>query len=161
MMGKKAQAWGIDLMIAVIIFAAGILIFFVYTLNSSRQESALENLRYEGSVVSSVLLSPGSPAGWNESNVISIGIADNGKINETKLASFYAISVSDYQKSKSLLSTKYDYYFLLNENMTINGKEVEGIGKKPSGSESNLASTTRFIIYKDNPATAYIYISEE
>ncbi len=156
--GKKAQAWGIDLSVAFMIFTFGIIIFFVYAVNSSNDAGeTLDTLMYEGNVIADSVLSEGSPKNWDASNVITLGILSENKINNTKLENFYYLSLSDYDKTKSLFNTRFDYYFYLSQNITINGSEVEGIGMSPLN-EKNLVKVTRFTIYENIPSTAYFYI---
>jgi len=153
---KKAQAWGIDLIIATMIFSIGIVVFFVYSLNSpSDVKDKFQILTYEGENIINSILSNGEPDNWNENNVQKIGILNNGKINETKLNRFYHLSENDYQKTREIFNTKYDYSFI------IEGYEISYIGKEVNLNALNLIKITRFIIYKNKPATAYIYIWEE
>ncbi len=162
---KKAQAWGIDLTIAIIIFSIGILIFLIYSLNySGDSKEALDSINYDGDVLFSNLLSEGYPQNWTLNDVVKIGILDNEKINETKLEMFYNLAKNDYSKTKTMFNTKFDYYFFMNENMTINSEQVAGIGKpginRNNINATNLIKITRFIIYKEKPVTAYLYIWE-
>lgn len=153
---KKAQAWGFDLMVAAIIFMFGVFAFYLYSINQGDSEETIASLSSDGSLTANSLLSAGFPEDWSLTNVAKIGILTGNKINETKLEMFYALSSEDYSKSKSLLNTKYNYYFFLDENMTIGGNSVGGIGLKPTSSQ-NLIKTTRFTIYKEKPVTAYLY----
>jgi hypothetical protein len=158
--GRKAQAWGIDLAVALMIFTFGIIIFFVYAVNKSNDAGeTLDTMIYEGNVIADSILSEGNPKNWDFSNVVALGILSDNKINETKLENFYYLSVSDYSKTKQIFNTNFNYYFYLSKNMTINGSEVEGIGKEPSD-EKDLVKITRFTIYEDTPSTANIYIWE-
>ncbi|MFH1711593.1 MAG: hypothetical protein ABH840_04740 [Nanoarchaeota archaeon] len=163
-MNKKSQAWGIDLIIAVIIFTAGITFFYLYSLNSSGSEDKFETLSDEGKLVSSIILSDGEPIDWNSGNVRKLGILSNNEINETKLEMFYQIATSDYSRTKILFNTGYDYLFFLSENMTIDSNLVQFIGKPgytPENIQSeNVAKTSRFTIYKKKPVTAYLYLWE-
>lgn len=154
----KAQAWGMDLVIAAVIFTVGIVIFYFYTLNEPNEaEETISNLFYDGDIIADSLFSEGYPKNWNSENVIMPGILNNDKINETKLENFYILNNLDYGRAKALFNTKYEYYFFLSENMTINSTEIEGIGLKPYAPK-NLIKITRFTIYKNKPITAYIYI---
>ncbi len=155
---KKAQAWGIDLVMALSIFAVGLVFFYFYTLNQPNEaEEAIEGLFYDGEIVASSILSEGHPTDWNTNNVITIGILTDNKINNTKLLYFYSLANTQYEKTQNLFNTNYEYYFFLDENMTTISQEVEGIGRKPVG-EENLVKITRFTVYKDQPVTAYIYM---
>ncbi len=164
---KKSQAWGIDLMVAVGIFSVAIVVFFVYSINqTSEARETLEDLLYNGKIISNSILSEGYPENWEEFNVIKIGVLDeDGKIDEEKLERFYNFVQTDYPQTKNLFNTRYDYYFFLSENMTINLEEVEGVGKPEFDMENievdNIIKITRFTIYKDKPVSAYLYIWEE
>jgi len=153
---KKAQAWGFDLMVAAIIFMFGVFAFYLYSINQGDSEEIINSLSSDGKLVASFILSEGFPEDWSLTNVAKIGILTGSRINETKLESFFTLSAADYNKAKSLLNTKYNYYFFLDENLTIAGNQVEGIGLKPTSSQ-NLIKTTRFTIYKEKPVTAYLY----
>jgi len=154
---KRSQAWGIDISIASIIFIIGIIMFYLYTVDQQGGDGGSDSMFEQGEVLADYILSEGYPENWNSTNVEKIGILNGNKINETKLENFYALSKSDYLKTRSLLKTRYHYWFFLSESMIINSAEVEGIGLKPS-SEDNLARITRLTIYQNRPVTAYFYI---
>ncbi len=159
-MDKKAQAWGIDLAVAVLLFTAGIFTFFIYTINQPSQgQEIIDNLFYDGKIISDSILSKGFPSSWNSSNVITIGILTQGEINKTKAERFYNLSIKEYNKTKVLFNTKYEYYFFLDKNITLpsSSKQIQGIGKKPSNSE-NLIKITRLTIYEKKPSTMNLYI---
>jgi hypothetical protein len=164
-MKQKAQIWGIDLIVGVIIFSIGILIFFIYSVNqTSESKENLEELSYDGEIILDSLLSEGYPDNWDSMNVIKIGILNNEKINETKLMKFYNLTKTDYPKTKSIFGSRYDYYFFMNENITINSEEVSGIGKPwfdlNNITSVNLIKITRFTVYREKPATVYLYVWE-
>ena len=160
---KKAQAWGTDLTIAFIIFSFAIIFFYFYSFNYSNEtEDMLTLLTYEGNFIADSILSPGYPASWDESNVMEIGITTDGKINETKLDTFYQFTQTDYEKTKRIFGTKYDYYFFMEDPVS---PTTEGIGKPGVDSTNieaqNLIKITRFTIYQNKPTTAYLYIFQE
>jgi len=165
-LNKRGQAWSIDLIIAVIIFSAGILIFFIYSINQAGEaKEVLSELGYQGDVILNNLLSEGYPQDWNQTNVVTIGILSNNKINETKLERFYNYSISDYSATRSKFNTRYDYYFTFSD-MTINSVPVDGIGMPGIVDVNNINSSslikiTRFSIYKEKPTTIYLYIWEK
>lgn len=166
MENKKAQGWGMDLMIALSIFLLGIVVFYIYSLNNPNEaKENIENLFYDGESLTNLLLSEGYPNAWNSSNVAKIGILSGDKINDTKLERFYDLSQTEYEKTKALFNTRYDYYFFLDEDMIINSASVEGIGKpgvtKTTINAKNLIKVTRIIVYKNKPISAYLYIWEE
>jgi len=165
-LNTKAQAWGFDLIVAMIIFSVGIVVFFIYSINQPNEaKETLEKLNYDGKLITESILSNGYPENWDSENVISIGILNNGKINETKLGNFYSLSQSNYDTTKILFNTKYDYFFFLDENMTSITVDVDGIGKSGVNKNNmnninseNLVKISRFVSYKDKPMTAYLYI---
>ena len=157
---KSAQAWGMDLIIGFTIFSLGITSFYLYSLNTpSEAKEAIESLSYDGKIISDNILSNGYPDDWNDTNVISIGILSDNKINNTKLREFYDLADSEYDRTKRLFNTVYDYWFFLNENMTTINADVDGIGLKPSNPK-NLIKITRFTVYEDKPMSAYLYVFE-
>ncbi len=165
---KRAQIWGIDLMSGMVLFVVGMVILFVYSLNQSNEvQDNFELLFYEGKTIADNFLSSGYPSDWNSTNVITIGISDDSKLNETKLENLYEMIYidSNYSTTKNLLNTQYDYYFFLNQNMTINSAEIEGIGKpgitKNNINVKNLIKITRFTIYQNKTTPFYIYIWKE
>ena len=165
---KKSQAWGIDLMTASAIFFVALVVFFIFSINQTGEaRSIVEDLLYDGKVVSNSILSSGFPDDWTEGDVVRIGITSDNKINDTKLENFYNLAQTDYARTKSIFSIKYDYYFFLEDNMTIDSELVDGIGKPGTSrtniipKSKNLIKITRFTIYGEKPTTAYIYIWEE
>jgi len=163
---KKGQAWGTDLTFGFLIFSMGIIIFFVYAINyTSESKENFEIMLYEGENIVQSILSEGSPVNWNETTVTSIGILNDGKINETKLELFYNFTQSNYSTSKTIFDSSYDYYFFLDNNFTINSVEVDGVGNpsvdRNSISATNLIKITKLTIYKDKPVTAYLYVWDE
>jgi hypothetical protein len=153
---SKAQFWGIDLMVAMIIFSVAIAVFYIYSLNQpSETEQNFENLFYDGGVIADALLSQGYPEDWNSGDVVTLGILSSGKINETKLERFYDLASSDYERTRQIFNTGYNYWFFLSEEMD----GIDGIGLNQTNPR-NLVKVTRFSIYKNKPVTVYLYIWE-
>lgn len=155
-------------MAAMMLFLVGIMVFFTYTLNQPGEaQENFELLFYDGRVIADSLMSSGYPQKWDSSNIVTLGITDNNRINETKLESLYNMIYTDnnYSYTKNLLNTRYDYYIFLDENMTINSNQVEGIGKpgatKNNIDARNLIKITRFTIYQNKTTPLYLYIWEE
>jgi len=166
MFRKQGQIWSLDLMVATIIFSVALASFYFYTVNERGGfEEKIELLSYEGKSTSNTLLSEGYPTDWNSTNVIEMGILTNGKINQTKLETFYDFVQSDYSKTKLVFNTAYDYYFFLDQNMTVNSVEIEGIGKpgvtKDTINAKHLIKISRVVIYQNRPIGAQLYIWEE
>ena len=154
---KRSQAWGIDLIIGLVIFTAGVLAFYIFTLNYSHENLVTGDMIYGGSNIADSLLSEGSPENWNSEDVIKIGLLSDGRINQTKLENFYSLSLQDYVETKRLFNTNDNYFFFLSEKIMINSEEIEGIGLKPENPE-NLFKITRFTIYNHKPITMSLYI---
>lgn len=164
---KRAQIWGIDLLAGMALFLVGIVILFTYSLN--QPDEARENfdfLFYDGGIIANNLMSSGYPTSWNSDDVITLGISNDNRIDESKLEKIYDMVYVDnnYSLTKSLFHTQYDYYFFLDQNMTINSVEVDGIGKpgvtRDNVDSKNLIKITRFTIYKNKTTPLYIYIWE-
>ena len=165
---KKAQIWGLDILVGMTLFLIGIIVFFVYSLNQPGEaQDNFELLFHDGKIIADNLMSPGYPLNWNSSNVITLGISSDDKINETKLERLYEIiyTENNYSLTKNIFNTQYEYYFFLEQNMTINSVEIGGIGKpgatKDNIDAKNLIKITRFTIYQNKTTSLYIYIWEE
>jgi len=157
---KRGQAWGFDLTIASIIFLAGILTFYLFSINYSTEgEDILEEMNYIGENIAQQILSEGSPKNWNSTNVQKIGILKGSKVNQTKLERFYNLSISDYELTRSLFNTRYNYYVFFQENATLSGQEVEGIGSVPTNPK-NLIKISHVTVYNNKPTTISVYIWE-
>lgn len=154
---KKAQAWGFDLVIAIIIFLAGMTIFYFYSINFTSNNEDFQSLSFQGKLVGNNLLSEGVPIDWDESNVLSIGVLTEDKINQTKLERFYSMANSNYLKTKGLFNIRNEYYVFFEENITVGELEVEGIGRKPVN-EENLVRMTRAVIYNEKIKNLNIYV---
>jgi hypothetical protein len=162
---KKAQIWGMDLIVAVLIFSLTLSIYYFYTIND--RESTKENLdqlTHKGRLITEILLSQGTPTNWNEQQVTEIGLLTNGKINQTKIEQFYNLSTNNYEKTKQLFNSEYDYYFFLEEHIETPQGIIEGIGKtginKTNIEARNLIKIERITIHKNKPTTATLYIWE-
>ena len=165
---RKAQIWSLDLMAGLALFLVGIMIFSIYSLNQPSQ--AKENfglLSYDGKIIADNLLSEGYPKNWNSNNAITLGITTSNKINQTKLENLYQMIYvqNNYTKTKNLFNTEYDYYFFLDQNMTVSIGSIEGIGKpgvtKININAKNLIKITRFTIYQNKTTPLYLYIWQE
>ncbi|MFA5060867.1 MAG: hypothetical protein WC494_00950 [Candidatus Pacearchaeota archaeon] len=161
--GKRGQAWGVDLIIAMIIISIGIIFFLLYSSNNfiSSKES-YEIIYYEGKSISDKILSEGYPKNWNSSNVVSIGLTTNNKIDQDKLEEFYEMSQKDYPRTKKIFGTKYDYYFSVEGNLTVNSTEIQGFGKPGVNiteiNPKNLIKINRISIYKNKLVKISVYI---
>jgi hypothetical protein len=164
----KGQVWSLDIMAGLMLFLVGIMIFFVYSLNQpSQAQETLALLNYDGKIIADNLLSSGYPDNWNSQTAITIGITTEEKINQTKLETLYQMVYiqNNYTKTKNLFNTIYDYYFFLDQNITISSGPIEGIGK-PGITKNNINATdlikiTRYTIYQNKTTPLYLYIWQE
>jgi len=157
---KKGQAWSFDVMVAAGIFIIALVSFYFYALNyNSESDNFYKSLVQEGNVIGENLLSSGSPNNWTTVNVIKIGLLTGNEIDDEKLETFYNLSLTDYQREKKLLNTKYDFYINFSQPMVINGNNVNLIGNYNPNPE-NLIRVSRFAIYKNTPTTIYIHVWE-
>ncbi|MBI2659989.1 hypothetical protein HYX07_02410, partial [Candidatus Woesearchaeota archaeon] len=112
-----------DFAIALLLFTFTLAVYFSYTSNFQKQEKGeLEILLKDAKALSSSLALPGYPVNWDNTTVLRIGIADDQKINSTKVKQFKQY---DYVRSKVRFATPYDFIvFFVNEKgevLNING----------------------------------------
>ncbi len=144
LINKKAQVWGLDLVVASIIFLAGIILLYFYVINySSQSRSQIEELSYDANLASTLILSEESA-----------GIVSDGKINQTKLDEFYD---TDYNSEKAQLGVTNDFYFTL-DNLEINGSPVSYVGKLNETETASLVKLTRVTVYKDKLTKFEIFV---
>jgi len=160
---KKAQGWGLDLSVALMIFMFSMTILYLFSVNYSKSEQEeFEKVLYDSKIVVENIISEGYPENWNKTNVKSIGILSQGKINKTKLEFFYNLTQTDYPKTKRMFDTQYDYFLSVEKNFTISSGEIKGIGKPGTDlndiNSKNLVRAERFTIYKNKPTKVYLYL---
>jgi hypothetical protein len=153
---KKAQAWGFDLMVALVIFLGGILFFYFYAFNyQNDSEELFQVMHREADTIADSLLSEGSPPDWTSSNVIRIGLLTDERIDENKLSEFYAM---DYNVTKLLFRIKDEYYIYFEEPMNIvGGFSVVGIGMN-SSSAANIVNVERIVVYNNSIKTMHVNV---
>ncbi len=148
---KKAQAWGFDLVVGMVIFIIGILSFYLYTTNISAGEGEIiQRLQQNGELVADSLMSEGSPADWDETNVVRIGLLSGNRLNQTKLDSFRNLANADYNYTKILFRINNEYFIYLDED-PANGIGLDG------ASATNLYKITRVVVYNQSGTTLNIY----
>jgi hypothetical protein len=155
---RKGQAWGFDLIVSLMIFLVGMILFFFYVLNvSNENDEVFSNLNYEGKVIGDFLFSDGLPENWEQDNVIIIGVMSDGKLNETKLKDFYDFANSDYDRTKRLFNILNNYYVYFEEPIVVESVEIEGIGFKESDPD-NLVKITRVMVHEGKIKNMNIHI---
>ncbi len=144
--GKKAQVWSLDVIVAIIIFTSGIILLFIFAINYTNQaENKLDDLLSQGRTAAELILS-------NEDS----GILSGNIINQTKLESLYN---SDYEILRSKFGVKNNFYFTF-DGLEINGSFKEYGGKVNSTSIKSLIKIERLSIYKNKPIKFDLYIWE-
>lgn len=163
----KAQVFCFDMVVAVLIFGAAILVYYKTTTNLSDQDEALvDDLLIDAKSISSSLMSQGYPYNWTKDNVTRIGITDDNRVNESKLEQFSRIP---YKDSRKLFGTTYDYYvyFRDRDNNIIPFNEThEGIGKpgvdstniQTAENPKKLVRVTRLIIREADIKKMVVYL---
>ncbi|PLW80784.1 hypothetical protein C0585_00770 [Candidatus Woesearchaeota archaeon] len=153
----KGQAWVQDavLSIAIIIFAFAI---FMVGYNNLVTTQEFDDIYEENELISEYLMLEGTPSEWNESNVIRIGILNSDhSINDTKLDLFRNLTKSNYDNSRSLLNTRFDFFIFFTDNQGnyINILNETFIGKTDINDTNlltidteSIAKTERYVIKK-------------
>ena len=164
-MHLKGQIWYLDVFFALFIFTGALIFFFKSDIDFlSREDDILEQMDREGRIISESLMGPGYPDGWNSDNVIDIGIVDSYRVRDAGLSEFGRIN---YNTSRTLLRTSYDYYLFFEDNdgpIWVNATQ-EGFGK-PGISSANildedpfhLLKIVRFVIFRSEPVRMVIYL---
>lgn len=136
LISTKAQAWFTDFIIAMMIFAASLTIYFVYTTNLSKEDTSLLNeLISDVKSVSSSLVSEGYPLDWNNETVKKIGITNKyQRLDTLKLNNFANLP---YNYSKQILGTTYDYLLFFEEG---NGSVLNVEGFCFKGPQKNIST---------------------
>ena len=167
---KKAQVWSLDLIIAAIIFAVGLIVVYIFTLNLPGQaEEKLNSLIYEGNLIASALLTEGGPTNWDEladSNpdaIILPGLIRGDKIDYDKINNFSNLTHWNSplnlhypdkkypEKMKNKLSTIYDFC------ISLTGYPITICTANPVN-QNNVISVTRFTVYQNKPSTLTIQV---
>ena len=161
----KGQIWYMDVMFALVIFSTALILFFKADINFlDSQEDILDDMDREARLLSDSIISSGYPQGWEESNVIEIGLIDDYRINETKLEYLGRIG---YNETKSMLRTKYEYYLVFEDNDGIDwiNSSHEGFGMPGinstnivDGNPDHLLKIIRFVIFRSEPRRMVVYL---
>lgn len=165
----KGQAWYMDFFMATFIFAAALVYFFNSEINLlETDQNTMDELKREANMVADFLMSSGYPSGWEPSNVLEVGIVDKNRVNSTKLE---YLADMNYNTSKSLLKTKYEYYLFFEDNNGVKWYDAgkEGIGRPGVNSTNieevsdpkHLIKVIRFVVYNSEPARMVAYLWAE
>ena len=148
----KAQAWYMDFAIALLLFIFTLVVYFSYTTNFQKQEKGeLDTMLTDAKSISSSLALSGYPINWDNTTVIRIGIADEQKINATKVKNFKKY---DYKNSKRLFGTPYDYivFFVNDKGEVLNINSVCVIGYLLVNTPYNIKSA----YYYQTPSDSFL-----
>lgn len=157
---RKAQVWGLDVMVATSIFIFGISLFFLYSINYPKgEQEKIEDLLLEGNKIAEDLMSEGSPSDWTIETVSKIGVLSENKINQTKLEQFYQLVSDNYGNTKFLFNTKYNYFVNASIPLKISIFSIHGIGNEPLEA-TNLIKVTRITIYENKPINFEVQVWE-
>ncbi|MBN1156764.1 hypothetical protein JXA85_04050 [Candidatus Woesearchaeota archaeon] len=165
---KKSQMFMIELALAILIFVSAMSLYYKY-LSDMKTSSAeeLNELIDNARDISESFLTPGQPNDWNSTDVNMIGIANNNRINETKLLSFRNIS---YDETKFLLATQYEFYVFFKNRygnpVRILNDTAEGIGKpginstniKEQDDVKSIIKVERIVVMNSDIARMVIYV---
>ena len=164
-MKTKGQVWVMDYVAGFLIFVL-LLILSVNIMTSIKSNTEYSEAYEEAVYISSNILSPGNPYYWDASTVLLPGIAENNRINISKLEEFDQL---DYGLTKTMFNVKGDYLFyfsnssgIINISKCTRGYFVETDAScTPNLSSvkySNLAKIERIGIYNSTLAKITIYV---
>jgi hypothetical protein len=146
---KRGQVWSLDLITSIVIFLLVLIpLFFLWIyINSQSQQQILfdevENLAL--SVSDALIRTKGLPEYWDTSTVNVIGLASEENIlNATKVSYFLSMAGSDYNRTRTLLTGGYDFFFNLTD---LNGTAYGTAGSKPA--EKMLIPVERYCLYNE------------
>ena len=112
-----------DFAIGLLLFTFTLVVYFSYTNNfQNESKGSLDLMLKDAKSISSSLALEGYPDDWSNLTSIRLGIADDQKVNATKLKRFNKLN---YASSKKKFATSYDYFvYFVNSNgdvLNING----------------------------------------
>lgn len=143
---KKAQVWYVEFVIAIVIVTVMTGIFLQYLSTSNTQGESINRLHTQAVRMSELVISPGVPQDWDQSNVRIAGITNaNWRINQTKIEELYAMSEAQQRVSLTAQSNFFMYLHNQTDNISINGQQW--IGSLPSDSVQQ-AVVNRYLIYE-------------
>ena len=165
---KSNQIMFIELMIAAIIFALAIKMYYSYGPSENDGSASISELARESRHIANMLLTPGYPTGWSATDEERIGIVDeSNRINQTKLAQLANMS---YEEAHFLLGASYDYIISIadknGETLNIPGTTGNSIGK-PGVAESDVLEdrtvtgaiqTERIVVYQGDVARVRVLV---
>ena len=161
---KRGQVWTVDFIGGLLLFTLVILITIKVAFTMAPSQDSI--IVYRDAVhLSDALLSQGYPLNWTDEDVLLPGIAENNRIDNTKLEE---ISELNYSNVKTLLHVTSDYiFFIRNDTNTINtGQCVYGYDVPVNANctpilsglhYDNLAKVDRIVIYNSTVVIMTVY----
>jgi hypothetical protein len=134
---RNGQVWSFDLLVALMIFVVGLLIIYFFALNyKSSAFDELNELYYDGDLVSSLIMGDGPES-----------LITNNHVDQSKLD--YFNSLSDSEK-KIRFGVSNNFYFSI-PNMVVDGVSQQNVGVLNTSVVSSQIKTTRIVIYNNKP----------
>ncbi len=168
MLGKKAQVWFLDVVIAILFFTTALMLFFKYTPNLYDKED-LEELLIDARSLSEKLLSSGYPVDWetldlsdeyNRTRIVYFGIinVNNTRVNNKKLGLLINLTNNDYSFVKEKQGLRFDFFVQIiePENNTI----VESFGRDYS-SAKDIIKIERFVVLNNSITKLNIFVFKD
>ena len=129
-----------DFAIALLLFTFTLIVYFSYTNNFQKEEQGdLNSIISDAKAISSSLTLSGYPSNWDNTTVVRIGIADDQRLNVTKLKIFKQLN---YSQAKKKFGTFYDYFvfFTNNKGEVLNINGICGVGQPLVNVSYNIKS---------------------
>ncbi len=151
----KAQVWSLDIIIAMIVFVAALILFYQQSINLlDERVQQREDILLDAQIISSYLVSSGYPQNWTVSNVTIIGLTDGKmRLQESKVLQFQSLITTNYSVSKKLLSTNH-HYLITFEDKNNNSVSVSGItqlgNNYTAAKPQQLIKVVRFVNYNSS-----------
>ncbi|MBU0757652.1 MAG: hypothetical protein KKF44_06285 [Nanoarchaeota archaeon] len=155
---NKAQVWYSDFILGLAIF---LLIFLLAlkltTENFILARSDIDEMAFVSKYISDSLMTEGIPVYWDADDVVKIGLTNgNNELNITKLDHFSNMTDTNFEATKSLLGTKYDFIIFF-KDISNNTLDLASsyIGKPGVDEESvylqnpdELLTVSRYLVLK-------------
>lgn len=160
---KKGQGWSLDFVAGLLIFLLAV-VLSVKLISNAFTDDNFNDVYDDARILSEAFRGEGFPENWDASNVVTIGLTTDGRLNESKIAELYTIP---YKETKRLINTPYDYYLYYGnatENLEIQGACGYGMpGAMSWGAgctnpqltmnATNLVTIQRLTVHDNNLAT--------
>lgn len=116
---RRGQVWSLDFTLGFLLFLLTLLLVLSVLARNLLTDDTFDELLESSDALSSKLLGTGYPSDWRD-DVISIGLLTNDALSMRKAERFASLAAEEYDRTKSLLDTPYDYSVIFYEpNGTI------------------------------------------